>query len=266
MCGFPIVQLDRYLKILVQREKRFVAMCEEFPQQSEGSKTFQRRVTRIVTPGTLIDESFLNPLSNNFLLALAPSGYTASNSQSVGLAWIDVSTGECFSEHCAFENLQDEIARISPSEIVLPLTFRDSQTHSIIASLASPQCLVSFTSAASELPVVHSIHPQEVEANAILVTYLKENLREHMPRLTFPLQEDTGKRMQIDVHTINGLEIRESGYEGGTRGSLLSTIKRAVTCGGSRLLSRWLCTFFLSFRNMHRLITSCSRFAQHRYQ
>lgn len=75
MAGFPFYQLDRYLKMLVQEYNQHVAICEEFPNNVEGKiksggNRFDRKVVRIVTPGTLIDEGFMDTTRNNFLLAV----------------------------------------------------------------------------------------------------------------------------------------------------------------------------------------------------
>ena len=286
MCGFPLIHLDRHLKTLVQHEKRFVAMCEEFPRYTNsGTKEFDRRVSRIITPGTLIDESFLNPLENNYLVAISLSKQNDVKSP-VGLAWIDVSTGEFFSERCTLESLQDELARLAPREIVLDNVFKTLRNHPIFTSLSEDSsCLIAYPSStrianpdkgenATTTPLsikslneddptdldsnvkqyianlmdhmdyAESLAPEEASAISLLTAYLEETMLEHMPLLTSPLREGVQERMHIDAHTIKGLEIRESVYDGGTKGSLLSVLKRTVTNGGTRLLARWLCKFF----------------------
>ncbi|KAF8807596.1 hypothetical protein BYT27DRAFT_7223410 [Phlegmacium glaucopus] len=286
MCGFPIIHLDRHLKTLVQHEKRFVAMCEEFPRYTKsGFKEFDRRVSRVITPGTLIDESFLNPLENNYLVAISLSRqYNVKDP--VGLAWIDVSTGEFFSEKCTLENLQDELARLAPQEIVLDNVFKTLENHPFFTFLGEGRCLISYTSmhtvnpekredatmasSLDSLPIkdlneggptsldstsvkqyianltnrvdAGSLAPEETSAINLLTAYLEETMLEHMPLLTSPSREGMQEHMQIDAHTIKGLEIRESVYDGGTKGSLLSVVKRTVTNGGTRLLARWLCS------------------------
>ncbi|KAG6861219.1 hypothetical protein C0995_002568 [Termitomyces sp. Mi166 len=270
MCGFPLVHLDKHLKVLIQQNKRFVAMCEEFPCHSEGTRTFDRRVTRVVTPGTLIDEPFLNPFENNYLLAIGiPNIETLSTDNQVGLAWIDVSTGEFFSRRTNIDGLRDELARIAPREVVLDGLLRQIKDHPIYEALAEDDNFVSYITPAeissSEdsklhpgLVAVetssqgdsmgepyfkgHDTSPEEASAISLLTAYLHANLLEHMPVLSSPNREASEERMQIDSHTIKGLEIREGFREGGTKGSLLSAIKRTVTSGGTRLLSRWLCS------------------------
>jgi DNA mismatch repair ATPase MutS len=305
MCGFPLMHLDRHLKILVQHEKRFVAMCEEFPRYTDsGVKEFDRRVSRIITPGTLIDESFLNPLENNYLVSISLSTQNDVESP-VGIAWIDVSTGEFFSESCTLESLQDELARLAPREIVLDSVFKTLGNHPIFTSLSEDtSCLITYTSStrianpdkgenATTAPLsikglneddptdldskikqyitnltdhadyAESLAPEESSAINLLTVYLEETMLEHMPLLTTPSREGVQERMHIDAHTIKGLEIRENVYNGGTKGSLLSVLKRTVTNGGTRLLARWLCKF-LSYRNLNDLadtLTVVRRFA-----
>ncbi|KAK0208543.1 muts domain V-domain-containing protein [Desarmillaria ectypa] len=289
MCGFPLVHIDKHLKVLVQQNQRFVAMCEEFPRyRNSVERDFDRRVVRVITPGTLIDESFLNQYENNYLLAIsAPldvplDDSVESQQYSVGLAWIDVSTGEFFSRRSDSESLRDDIARIAPREVVLPKDFDGRHTHSIFVALGEERNLISYTQPSAkftrskpELEHVASaqdvsgtddnhvtdaidvtdevLEPaasrrsavysaEEESAIALLTAYLQANLLEHMPALSHPDQDNVGNRMYMDSHTIKALEIRENITEGGTTGSLLSVIKRTVSSSGTRLLSRWLCS------------------------
>ncbi|KAK0505891.1 muts domain V-domain-containing protein [Armillaria luteobubalina] len=287
MCGFPLVHIDKHLKVLVQQNQRFVAMCEEFPRyRSSGEKDFDRRVVRVITPGTLIDESFLNQYENNYLLAINASISLPLNDSvepqqyPIGLAWIDVSTGEFFSKKSDSESLRDDIARIGPREIVLHKDFDGRHTHPIFMALGEERNLISYAVPSDEFtrlsPVTSAqdasgtdekavaddmtdvidvtdevLEParksavytaEEGSAITLLTAYLEANLLEHMPALSYPDQDNGGNRMYMDSHTIKALEIRENIIEGGTTGSLLSVIKRTVTSSGTRLLVRWLCS------------------------
>lgn len=253
MCGFPIMHLDKYLKILVQQHKRFVAMCEEFPRYANGQKPeIDRRVVRVITPGTLIDESFLNPFENNYLLAIcADSPNFERRIREIGLAWIDVSTGEFFTRTIPFEMLKDDLARISPREIVLTQELRDQPSDPVRLLLEDEAIFLAYSepspAAGSILPQSDSTYTlQELAAINLLTTYMQTNLMEHMPQLSVPNREATDERMQIDSHTIKTLEIHESAREGGLTGSLLSVIKRTITNSGARSLTRRLCLFFSS--------------------
>lgn len=291
------MHIDKHLKVLVQQNKRFVAMCEEFPRYSRlGVKEFDRRVVRVITPGTLIDEPFLNPYENNYLLAISSPvevlpGLVAHSSKdnAIGLAWIDVSTGEFFTKTSRLDELRDELSRIAPREVVLAKELESNPSHPIHEALAEEEEFVSYISPSdavkqsdneevptstiqsqgnrSSLPNLtsdkavgsypQSLNPHETSAVNLLTTYLRANLLEHMPRMSQPSREGDGGRMHIDSHTIKALEIREGSREGGTRGSLLSVIKRTVTSGGTRLLSRWLCRFFQFDFRLHSASHRC---------
>ncbi|EMD41731.1 hypothetical protein CERSUDRAFT_42929 [Gelatoporia subvermispora B] len=284
MCGFPLTHLDRHMKALVQHNKKFVALCEEFPVTRYGSTIFERRVVRIVTPGTLIDESFLNPYENNYLLSISSGQSSAvipvepSNSDAVGLAWIDVSTGEFFTKNTTCEGLHDEVVRINPREVVLESTLLQTPSHPIRLAVAEEGYFVSYSSAAADgssdnvipkagvvpsmddvtshtdaMPLTEgsALSDTEAEAVSLLTTYLRDHLLEHMPQLSSPTKESVSGRMQIDAHTLKALEIREGFRDGGAVGSLLSVIKRTVTTSGTRLLARWLCSPSTSSREIN---------------
>jgi DNA mismatch repair ATPase MutS len=186
----------------------------------------------------------------------------------IGLAWIDVSTGEFFAKTSSREALKDDLARICPREVVLEDKLQASFSHPLHQLLVDEDCFVSYatssqgtlvkdspeTAAAPDelnklggdstsVPYVYS--PEESSAITILTNFLHAHLLEHMPSLSMPSREGNVDRMQIDSHTIKALEIRESTREGGTTGSLLSVIKRTLTRSGTRLLARWLCKCLL---------------------
>jgi DNA mismatch repair ATPase MutS len=282
MCGFPLVQLGKYIKVLVQQNQRFVAICEEFPRFIPGAAKpeFDRRVVRVITPGTLIDEPFLNHYENNYLLSIssidAPPSHEEDISEAVGLAWIDVSTGEFFVKCSTYDGLRDELARLGPKEIILDKRLELDSSHPIRMTLIEEGYFVSYiTPSARSVPdhsarenphtddltafmegegltsSISALNPHETFAINLLTTFLNANLLEHMPALSLPNREDTGGRMQIDSHTIRALEIRGGATEGTTKGSLLNVIKRTVTSSGTRLLARWLCWYLNVLGRQH---------------
>jgi len=225
MAGFPVQHLDKYLKVLVQQNKRFVAMCEEFRKpgvpQTNFERTFDRRVTRVLTPGTLIDESFLNHYENNYLLAVGrPEDVDGLR---LGLAWLDVSTGEFFAQESNTEALRDEVARIGPQEIVLDRRSEACPDDPIRRLLVEEGCFVSYadleaTSAQGIIPATPAAAMDDVTATAtssedaalsgsgssnavtessiqpvfsvdetaaihLLTSFLHQNLMEHAPQL-----------------------------------------------------------------------------------
>jgi DNA mismatch repair ATPase MutS len=257
--------------MLVQQHKRFVALCEEFPRPQYEGPGLERRVVRVLTPGTLLDEPFLNTYENNYLLALSSVPATAPATETtIGLAWIDVSTGEFFAKTTTETGLHDEIVRLGPREIVLDKGLEDEPSHPIRRALQEEGCFVSYIEQ-PDIPVAHEGSSNlsapisasdditgvdtptltgesnaETQSVRLLTSYLHTTMLEHMPRLSAPRREQDSGRMHIDAHTLTALEIRESMREGGgVAGSLLAVVKRTVTNGGTRLLARWLCASHL---------------------
>jgi DNA mismatch repair ATPase MutS len=265
MCGFPTIQLQKHLKTLVQQNNRFVALCEEFarPVLPGAKPSFDRRVARIVTPGTLIDEPFLDHYDNNYLLAISSDASSSfTDSDDIGLAWIDVSTGEFFTKCTTAESLCGDIVRIRPREVVLPRNMESADLCPIRAIVHEECTVVSYFDV---IPPVHLqslaqqalasddisvdtehstpsiLSSQESSAVSLLTGYLQSNLLECMPSLSAPSKEADGAHMEIDAYTLKSLEIREGLQEGGATGTLLGCVRRTMTSGGTRLLSRWLC-------------------------
>lgn len=254
MAGFPIHQLDKYLKVLVKDKGFLVAISEEFKKDKVASNdnAFERRVTRVVSPGTLIDERFLDPFSNNFILSIARCG------DEYGLAWLDVSTADFTTTTCPDDRaLRDEVARIHPREVVLVHDAFDAPPaasdvmerprHLLWEAIDTVRPTVSRVAAggaeeAGDDALAQGDSPGERAAIAMLTAYLRTRLLEHMPDMhvdgrSVPRPDEA---MHLDAHALAALEVRETEREGSARGSLASVVRRTVTHGGTRLLQQWL--------------------------
>ncbi|KAL3418974.1 DNA mismatch repair protein [Phlyctema vagabunda] len=273
MAGFPWFQLDRYLKVLVQDLNRYVAIADEFPNDPSGrvkagGLLHDRRVSRIITPGTLIDENFMDPLTNNYVLAIHADHGTQQNTHGeksepsptsqftpplVGLAWLDLSTGHFFTQSTTLLTVASSVARICPRELVLDSHLRDLKDHEIFATLVEDHHLITYADASLtssvaewepmlETPVLLSksseFTAEEVAAGSLLLHYVETRLRGLNLKLQPPLRQlDV---MGIDKNTMKALEIKKTMKDGLTTGSLLHTVRRTVTKGGARLLDAWL--------------------------
>lgn len=249
MAGFPLFQLDKYLKVLVQEKGRLVAICEEF---KEGD-TFQRRVSRVVSPGTLIDERFLDAFSNNFILSIS-----RTSPHTFGLAWLDVSTSDFQTSTCTdARTLRDEIVRIQPREVVFvedafrrtdagtqnddALLYEALDTTNASVATVRPPSEHEQRDALQYTPELHT--DAEREAIAVLTVYLQTRLMDHMHGLgidTTEARAPTEQVMHLDAQTLGALEIREMARDGSVRGSLISILRRSTTQGGARLLTQWI--------------------------
>src|SRR3977135_3524093 len=123
MCGVPVHRSDEYLHRLIAMGHR-VAVCEQLEDPAEarkrgGKSVVRRDVIRLVTPGTLTEDTLLDARRNNYLLAIARARAGAGEESRFGLAWIDISTGEFRIAECAGAALAADIARLEPGEIIV---------------------------------------------------------------------------------------------------------------------------------------------------
>ncbi len=248
MCGVPAHSSENYLLSLIRKGFR-VAVCEQMESPAEakkrGSKSVVKRdVIRLVTPGTLTEDSLLDARRNNYLAAFAEiRGEFA-------LAWVDISTGAFRVTPCPLIRLGPDLARLAPREVLLSETsFDDFDTHISETGAASvPLSRSSFDSTSAEkrlleffqvgsLDAFGQFTRAELSAMGAIFDYLDITQKGRMPRLNPPVREQANRVMQIDAATRRNLELTRS-LAGGTEGSLISTINRTVTAAGSRLLDR----------------------------
>ena len=250
MCGVPYHAAEGYLLTLIRKGFR-VAIAEQMEDPAEAKKrgyksVVRRDVVRLVTPGTLTEDSLLEARRNNYLAAFAEVRGGAA------LAWVDISTGELRVMPISPVRLGMELARLGPREVLInEAGFADWAGIAEDAGAAvTPMGRSSFDSSAANrrlcaLFVVASLDAfatferAEVSAMGALVDYLDLTQRGKLPMLQPPQREVPGGAMQIDAATRRNLELT-SALSGRREGSLLSVIDRTVTAAGARLLERRL--------------------------
>ncbi len=250
MCGVPVHSAEGYLLTLIRKGFR-VAVCEQLEDPAEakkrGSKSVVKRdVVRLVTPGTLTEDSLLDARRHNFLAAFAQVREASA------LAWVDISTGGFHVMSCAPARLSPELSRLAPREVILA-DGDDSGWQSIVReSGASPTLLgkAAFDSTNGQkrlcglfsvdtLDAFGSFDLAQIAAMSAIAEYLEITQKGNLPLLRPPVLEAEAANMQIDATTRRSLELTSS-MNGGRAGSLLSTIDRTSTSGGARLLERRL--------------------------
>ncbi|NLH80565.1 MAG: DNA mismatch repair protein MutS, partial [Phyllobacteriaceae bacterium] len=257
MCGVPIHRADEYLQRLIALGFR-VAVCEQLEDPAEakkrGAKSVVRRdVIRLVTPGTITEDTLLDAGVANHLLAIARVG--AGETARFGLAWVDVSAGSFRVAAVEGGRLSAEIARIDPREIVLPeKLFEDETLKPLIRreKLAlTPVSAALFDGATAEARIAAYFEVaaldgfgrfERAELSAIsgVVAYVEKTQVGLKARLEPPRREsDDGGSLSIDPGTRANLEIMRT-LAGERQGSLLSAIDRTVTPNGRRLLAERL--------------------------
>jgi DNA mismatch repair protein MutS len=256
MCGVPVERAEDYLHRLIAQGHR-VAVCEQTEDPAEAKKrgaksVVKRDVVRLVTPGTLTEETLLDARANNYLLALARSRSSAGGDR-MGLAWIDMSTSEFIVTECASAEFAATIARINPNEVIVADSlFGDEMLGPLLRELASvtPVTRDVFDSATAErrlcdyfavatMEAFGTLSRLEATAAAACVTYIERTQVGKRPPLAPPSREAAGTTMAIDPATRANLELTRT-LSGERRGSLLAALDCTVTAAGSRLLAQRL--------------------------
>jgi DNA mismatch repair protein MutS len=238
MCGVPVHSADVYLQRLIRGGHR-VAIAEQIEAPAEAKKrgvksVVARAIVRVVTPGTLTEDALLDARASNWLAAIAQVA------DGIGLAWCDVSTGAFRTQATTASDLDSDLARLAPAEVVAP----EGWTGAITATPVPRPAADFETRAATRrlcdrfgvatLDGFGAFTRAEVAAAGALLAYL--DATGPAPLLTPPVPCPPAGAMAIDAATRISLEISRSA--GGTRaGSLLDALDRTVTGGGARLLA-----------------------------
>jgi DNA mismatch repair protein MutS len=256
MCGVPVHAADDYLQKLIALGFR-VSVCEQMENPAEakkrGAKSVVRRdVVRLVTPGTITEEKLLDPSQSNYLMAMAR--LKTGDKPSYGLAWVDISTGHFRVSQTTQTRLLADIMRIEPSELILSDSLYHDEslrgTLDILGKMVVPQAPVLFDSTMAEdrikryfnlaaLDGMGEFERVELAAAAAAVAYIEKTQLNERPALEKPVRDGSGQSLFIDPATRTNLELVRT-LSGDKRGSLLKTIDRTVTGGGSRLLAERL--------------------------
>ncbi len=259
MAGVPVRSAHSYIFRLLKEGHR-VAICEQVQDPREAKGLVERKVVRIITPGTLTEEEALESKAPNFVAALSPGR------ERVGLAWLDLSTGRFLVHEVPRSNLADELSRIEPAEVLLPEAppgaeekgepvGGESGISRILENLETAstpwrawaftpesgfQTLTSFFKVSSLAGFGLEGSALAVGAAGALVDYLKETQKTGLPHITRiePFQE--AGLMLLDRATRVSLELTRTMREGSVKGSLLSVVDQTLTPMGGRLLREWI--------------------------
>jgi DNA mismatch repair protein MutS len=251
MCGVPIERADEYLHKLIAQGHR-VAVCEQLEDPAEakkrGAKSVVRRdVVRLVTPGTLTEDSLLDAKRNNYLVAIVRARASVGDGNRFGLAFLDMSTGEF--RLTESDNIAAELARLEPGEIIVSdALYGDPELAPLLRTLpvtplgrdvfdgaTAERRLASFFAVATT-QAFGALSRIELAAAAACVTYVERTQIGKRPPLSPPVREAEGATLAIDAATRANLELMRT-LAGETRGSVLSAIDRTVTAAGFRLLA-----------------------------
>lgn len=251
MCGVPWHSHEAYLARLIKQGYK-VALCEQVETPAEakardGYKALVRRdVVRVVTQGTLTEDTLLEKNSNNYLSALVEIG------GSMGFAWLDLSTGDFTLQPVPAKDLAATLARVAPGEILV--SERLTQNEGLFEILGEwkaqltvqPHSRFDSENARKRLEALFGVSTldsfggfsrAEITAAGALMDYVELTQKGRFPRLSPPRQLPLGTVMEIDAATRRNLELTQT-MAGERQGSLLATIDMTVTGAGARLLAR----------------------------
>lgn len=261
MSGVPHHAIDRYCTMLVEKGYA-VAICDQMEEASEveGKNLVRRQVTRVLTPGTLLDEGMLTARRNNFLAAIVIAG------NHWGLAYADISTGEFFTTQASeLEQLTHELMRLQPSEVLVPTNAPDlgSLLRPGETSEHLPNCLppsfcyalrsqIPFTPAEARQRLLQKFKvrsleglgcehlPLAVRAAGGLLEYLEDTQKENPVPLQTLRTYTLTDYLILDHQSRRNLEIIQTVRDGTLHGSLLWAIDKTCTAMGGRALRRWV--------------------------
>ncbi|KAG6587133.1 putative DNA mismatch repair protein mutS [Phytophthora cinnamomi] len=283
MCGFPIGSVDSFVEKLVMHHGVKVAVCNQVESASSAKKRgynalVDRQVVRIVTPGSLVEDTMLTPKENNYLASLF------YDEDTWGLAWADLSTGEFVSTTSSSERLASAILRCSPKEILLPSLQTIDETGdaaklnlpdeaiALLESVLPDTCMKTYRPAASFIlrptmangrqirgASMKALNEPEQAAVSAILDYVDFTHRGMSALIRAPLHVESSDHMIIDSSAWRGLELSKS-LNGSKASSLLQAIDSTTTPGGSRLLAAHLASPLMNIELLERRLDAVSYF------
>ena len=240
MCGVPVHAAEVYLARLIRRGFR-VAVAEQMedPKLRVGKAPIRREIVRLITPGTLTEDSLLDAARPNLLLALAGTG------DDLGAAWLDVSTGLFETQTLAPAGLAALLGRIDPAEILAAPAMalgdwdgrRAPEQPIVTPARARASVAAAFDAASTD--AFGTFSDAEAQAAWLALDYVRTTQAGQLPRLSRPTPLGAAGRLDLDAATRASLEILRA-RDGGTAHTLLGAVQRTVTAAGARRLAEFL--------------------------
>ena len=251
MAGVPHHAAESYMQRLIQAGYK-VALCDQIQDPKEAKGLVDRGVTRVVTPGTLTEDGLLDNKSHNYLAAVCV------NDRAAGVAWVDLSTGGFQAQDAAAGELGDALARLSPSECLVPDSARDEaggladRLAEEIAGMITPRPDWVFGRDTARRTLLEHFGVKSLEgfgcqdlglglsAAGAVLQYLQETQRTSLGHIRSISRFTDEERLILDRSTQLSLELTQTLRTGQRHGSLLWVLDRTLTPMGGRLLRDWV--------------------------
>ncbi len=277
MAGVPHHSVESYVARLVDKGYH-VAMADQVGTEPING-LMPREVTQVVTPGTVTAPTMLTDRKNNYLMALLPEvDYKTDEWSKVGLAYVDITTGEFAATEFEGDNaplsVLEELARLSPREVLLPHSWvqRGVSLPPESHLTAQPDFRFDFNAAQSALVRQFEVRnlkafrlddkPLALRSAGAIVQYLQETQPNSLDLLGTIHTYSTSGFMALDIATRINLELTKAMRSGSTKGSLLEVVDRTVTSMGGRLLRNWLGQPLLDTQRINARLDAVSAFYQ----
>ena len=261
MCGVPYHAANNYIARLIRHGKK-VAICDQVEEPGPGKKIVERRITRVITPGTVTADELLDESVNNFILSLNESGGL------FGLAYADISTGEFrVTEIDGRENLLAELYKISPSECLVPeslskkIEFTSLKDIQLGAVTVNDDWMYDHDLSLKEVKdhfrvdTLEGFGCQELElavgAAGALIRYLKNTQKNSLANIDAISTYNSGQFMVMDRNTHRHLELTRNQEDLSSRGTLIEVLDRTRTPMGKRKIRAWMLSPLMEAREIN---------------
>ncbi|MGM5485202.1 MAG: DNA mismatch repair protein MutS [Nanobdellota archaeon] len=232
LAGIPYHSLNSHLSKLLKNDVK-VAIVEQTEDPKKAKKVVKRDLIRIITPGTIVEEDFLESSENNYLVSL-------SRGEKIGLSYVDISTGEFRATLIENEQkLQDELLKLKPSEIILPSNDGKEGLEKFYTT-ERPVHEFFYDNAREKLEerFPAELDKKITESAGALLYYLEETQKKTLDYIEKPREYDLSGYMKIDPSTEKNLELTRNIIDNTRKSTLLSVLDRTKTSGGKRELKK----------------------------
>jgi len=234
MAGVPVRRGETYIQQLLKRGHK-VAVCQQVEDPKQAKGLVKRAVVRVITPGTVMEEAVLEEGENNYLGAIAGP----DERQRYGLAFLDLSTGEFLAAIAeSEEQAQDELARRSPRELLLPERPDGLEANGLDGYVKTRVPESVFSAAALDSSILASVEEVALRAAGAIQAYIERTQRSALAHVRPLAPYSLSDQMDLDPFTVASLELVNPLREGQEKGTLLRVLDQTGTSMGRRLLRR----------------------------
>jgi len=251
MCGIPVKAADNYIGRLIKSGHK-VAVCDQMEDPAQAKGIVKRDVVRVITPGMIVDNALLDEKQNNYILSIS------GTHKPFGISFLDISTGTFrLTESDSIEKVIEEMLRISPSEVLLPESYRLDDTFSPLLDTLKEKNVSflddnRFDSETGKEILIEQFETRSLEgfgcedakagtaAAGALLSYVRETQKQKTGHISNIEPYALDSYLHIDDMSCRNLELMENLQTGTRRGTLIDIIDKTVTAMGGRLLKQWL--------------------------